>query len=259
MSGEGEYDHAMVTLLELVWGDGFLSPGGPEEVARLLEGSSVEGARVLDIGCGIGGVDLLLARDHGARHVLGIDIDPSLVARAVARAQAQGMAGRVDFEVVKPGILPFPGGSFDVVFSKDAMVQIPDKPALFAEVMRVLTPNGRFIASDWLKGRPGPYSPAMRAFFKLEGLTYNMATPATYRAALARAGFVDIRLDDRNAWYREVARREWQAMQDGLKDRMVELLGPAKHAHFVANWGAMVAVLDTGELRPAHLKARRPG
>jgi hypothetical protein len=47
MSGEGEYDHAMVTLLELVWGDGFLSPGGPEEVARILEGTSITGLRPL--------------------------------------------------------------------------------------------------------------------------------------------------------------------------------------------------------------------
>ncbi len=66
-----EYDDAFVARLELLWGDGFLSPGGAEEVAKLLSGFDLTGKRVLDIGCGIGGVDLLLAGKHGAASVLG--------------------------------------------------------------------------------------------------------------------------------------------------------------------------------------------
>ena len=42
----GEYDEGMQTLLQIVWGDGFLSPGGPEEVARMLEGSDIRGCDV---------------------------------------------------------------------------------------------------------------------------------------------------------------------------------------------------------------------
>jgi ubiquinone/menaquinone biosynthesis C-methylase UbiE len=37
--------------------------------------------------------------------------------------------------------LPFAAASFDVVFSKDSMVQIPDKPSIYAEVLRVLRPR----------------------------------------------------------------------------------------------------------------------
>ena len=151
----GEYDEAMQVLLQLVWGDGFLSPGGAEEVARLLEGSDIRGCRVLDIGCGLGAVDELLAVRHGAASVVGVDIDPVLLEQMKARIERAGLAGQVRGVRVEPGPLPFPAASFDVVFSKDSLVQIPDKPALFADVHRVLRRGGRFIASDWLRGGTG--------------------------------------------------------------------------------------------------------
>ena len=44
-SEPGEYDDGMQALLQIVWGDGFLSPGGAAEVARLLEGSDITAGR----------------------------------------------------------------------------------------------------------------------------------------------------------------------------------------------------------------------
>ena len=64
------------------------------------------------------------------------------------------------------------------------MVQIPDKPALFSEILRVLKPGGRFIASDWLRGGSGAYSPEMMEYFRLEGIAYNMVTLEASAAAL---------------------------------------------------------------------------
>ena len=87
---------------------------------------------------------------------------------------------------VDGGALPFDAATFDVVFSKDSMVQIPDKPKIYADVLRVLRPGGRFIASDWLRGGTGSYSPEMMEFFRLEGIAYNMATLEESAAALAR-------------------------------------------------------------------------
>src|SRR6516162_7524262 len=79
-SEAGEYDPVMQTLLQLLWGEGFLSPGGAAEVECLLDGSTVAACRVLDIGCGLGAVDELLITRHGAQSVLGVDIDPGWLA-----------------------------------------------------------------------------------------------------------------------------------------------------------------------------------
>jgi len=257
-SEAGEYDAGMQTLLQLLWGEGFLSPGGDAEIAQLLEGSSIAGCSVLDIGCGLGAVDELLVRRHGARSVLGVDVDPGLLSSMAGRIERAGLAGRITTLRVEPGPLPLPDESFDVVFSKDAIVQIPEKGAVFADALRLLRSGGYLIVSDWLRGGSGPYSAEMLEFFRLEGIAYNMANVKETSAALARAGFIDIEVRDRNEWYRALARRELAALEGELRPLVTERIGPERTAHFIANWRQMVLVLERGELRPAHLKARKP-
>jgi phosphoethanolamine N-methyltransferase len=78
---EDEYDDAMVTMLELIWGEGFLSPGGPEATLEIVRGLDLDGKSVLDIGCGIGGPAMVLVRERGCR-VIGLDLEAPLIARA---------------------------------------------------------------------------------------------------------------------------------------------------------------------------------
>ena len=256
-SAAGEYDPAMQALLQLLWGDGFLSPGGADEVERLLEGSDIRGCSVLDVGAALGAIDQLLVTGYGAATVVGIDVDPALLSQLDARIRQAGLGRRITSCCVVPGPLPFAAESFDVVFSKDSIVQIPDKAALFAEVHRVLRPGGRFIASDWLRGETGPYSAEMLEFFRLEGIAYNMASLAESAAALREAGFIAVEVRDRNAWYVDLAQRELAAMEGPLLPVIVERIGRERALHFVANWQQLVVVLRRGELRPGHLKATK--
>ena len=122
-----EYGEAFVAGLEWMWGEGFLSPGGEAEVARIIAAAPIEGARVLDVGCGLGAIDILLVERFGAAHVTGIDVEAPLVARATTRVEAAGLTDRVSIRKVSPGPFPFEDGAFDVVFSKDSMIHIPDK------------------------------------------------------------------------------------------------------------------------------------
>lgn len=257
-SAPGEYDDGMQSLLQIIWGEGFLSPGGAAEVARLLEGSDIAGCTVLDIGCGLGAIDELLVRQYGAASVVGVDVDPSLLARMRDRNERAHLAERIQGVQVTGGSLPFADSNFDVVFSKDSLVQIPDKPAIFAEVLRVLQPGGRFIASDWLRGGSAEYSADMLEFFRLEGIAYNMASLEESAAALRTAGFDAVEIRDRNAWYLDLARQELQAMEGRLNAVIVQRIGAPRARHFIDNWRQLVVVLTRGELRPGHLKAVKP-
>ena len=84
-ASEEHYPLDSILFLEEMWGDGFLSPGGPEEVERLLAGVDLAGRTVVDIGSGAGGVPLLLANRHGAARVIGLDVEASVVAHARAK------------------------------------------------------------------------------------------------------------------------------------------------------------------------------
>lgn len=253
-----EYSQSLIALLEALWGEGHLSPGGAEEVGRVLEGVDLAGKTVLDLGCGTGGNTTLLAERYGAGRVVGVDIEASLVARAAERAMTRGLGHRVEFRRVEPGPLPFGLASFDVVFSKDAIIHVADKEALFRDLHRVLRPGGWLLASDWLIAHDGEPSPAMRHYLAMEGLGFAMASPARYARALAAAGFLDIRLANRNSWYRQVAAEELRLLEGPLHERAVAAAGRDTVLHNIGTWRAMLAVLETGEHCPHHLRARKP-
>ena len=251
------YHNRLVALLEDVWGKGFLSPGGPQEIARLVAGIDLSGKSVLDIGCGAGGIDVTLVRDHGAGYVTGIDVEDGVIAHARRHIAAEGLTDRIGLVKVAPGPLPFPPGTFDIVFSKDSIVHIPDKHALMAEVARVLRPGGWFIASDWLIGHDGTPSPEMQAYIAAEGLDFGMASPARYRAAMEAAGFNDITITSRNPWYRQVARDELARMRGPWRETAAKALGQDFVDHNIEIWERMLVVLDQGEHCPTHLRGRR--
>ncbi|HTV69452.1 MAG TPA: methyltransferase domain-containing protein [Rhizobiaceae bacterium] len=258
-SGENaEYDDIAIRFLEALWGDGYLSPGGPEEVDRVVAGLSLKDKKVLDIGCGSGGIALHLVEEHGAGHVTGFDVEKPVIEAAKNRAARFGLAHRATFVQVPPGPLPFPDASFDVVFSKDALLHVPDKDALFADIFRVLKPSGVFAASNWMIGHDNEPSPEMKAYVEAEGLSFSMKSPARYRIAMERAGFTEIEIADRNPWYREVARGELAKLKGPLYAKASAAVGSDYVDKNIKTWEAMQKVLDSGEHRPTHLRGWKP-
>lgn len=253
---QDEYHDAMIDMLELIWGEGFLIPAGPENVRRIVAGLDLRDKRVLDIGSGIGGPALMLAGEMGAR-VVGIDLEGPLVARARSYGEAAGLGERVEFRQVTVGPLGFDDATIDVVYSSGVFTQVEDKLGMFKEVFRVLRPGGVLTCYDWMKGDE-PYSEDMRYWFKLEGLTYAMETLEAHGRILRDAGFADIELKDDQQAYRDLCHREYDEVQGPLKARMIEMLGREQQEHFLENWRAMVVVLDKGEVRPGFYRARKP-
>lgn len=257
-ASKGEhYPPTTIAMLEAVWGEGFLSPGGSEEVARIVGENNISGSSVLDIGCGAGGGDLALVRMHGVGYVTGLDVEDSALVHARSLIAAANLSDRIGLVKAAPGPLPFPPGSFDVVFSKEAIVHIADKYALMAEVFRVLKPGGRFIASDWLISSDEAPSEMMSAYIAAEGLDFGMASPARYSAAMAAAGFVDTRTTSRNEWYRETAKLELARLRGPVGAAVAEIVGKEFVDQNCGIWERMIPVLESGEHCPTHLFARK--
>ena len=250
-----EYHDAMIRMLELVWGEGYMAPGGPALVDQLVRGLDLQGRRVLDIGSGLGGPSCHLAGAHGAQ-VTGIDIEPQLVDLSNRRAKSLGLAQQARFVLVEPGPLPFEDGAFDVVLSAGAFTQIAAKKAMFGECYRVLRPGGALHLFDWTSPLAQP-SPELLYFFEMEGLTYALESPDTYAELLAKAGFRDVRVADDTDWYRRQSRAEYELMRGELYPRMVELLGVEDADHFVEDWRSMAVVFEKGHLTQTICRSRK--
>jgi phosphoethanolamine N-methyltransferase len=251
-----EYDERMLKLLQIMWGEGFLSPGGPEAVRAIVAGLDLQGKTVLDIGCGLGGLDAVLAGEFGAK-VVGVDVGGLIVELGQQRMAASPLRDRIEIRLVEPGPLPFADAGFDVVFGKDAWLHIPDKAAFFAEVFRVLKPGGLVTCGDWMKS-PGSYSADMEYFFKMEGLTYNLVTLAEYGRFLYGAGFTDVELTDITEHYQRGAQEELTRMRGPLRGLLTTELGAEARDFFIEDWRSLTVVLDQGELRPARMRAKKP-
>jgi SAM-dependent methyltransferase len=120
-----------------------LGCGNPLAVADLHEGE-----RVLDLGSG-GGIDVLLsARRVGPTgYAYGVDMTDDMLTLARANAAKAG-AANVEFLKGEIEAVPLPDASVDVVISNCVINLSTDKPAVLAEMFRVLVPGGRIGISD---------------------------------------------------------------------------------------------------------------
>ncbi|MBC66075.1 MAG: SAM-dependent methyltransferase [Rhodobacteraceae bacterium] len=258
MQNEILYNNQVIGFLEEIWGDGFLSPGGADEVARVLSDVDIEDKCVLDIGSGSGACAVLLVSEHKAARVIGIDVEDPVCEAANRRAKAAGFDHKIEILKVNPGPFPFNESTFDIVFSKDSIIHIPDKPEMARQAFRVLKPGGKFAASDWLISHEGPPSPQMADYIKDEGLDFAMASPKTYFQAMQNAGFIDIELVNRNPWYSKVAAEELAWLSGANRVELSRRHGTDYIDHQVDIWTKLVGVLESGEHCPHHIRARKP-
>src|SRR5215469_4594456 len=162
-----------------------LGCGNPLAVADLHEGE-----RVLDLGSG-GGIDVLLsARRVGpSGFAYGVDMTDDMLTLARANAAKAG-ADNVEFRKGEIEALPLPGAAVDVVISNCVINLSTDKPAVLAEMFRVLVPGGRIgitdvVAEDHL-------TPAGRAAAgSYVGCIAGALSSKEYLDGLAGVGFAD--------------------------------------------------------------------
>lgn len=241
--------------LELVWGEGFLSPGGPAEVSRILGSKSISGCEVLDIGSGAGGVDISLVRDHGAGSVVGVDVQKELIDLASSRAQKCNLESQIKYQLVTPGPLPFADESFDVAFSKDAIIHVREKEDLYTEIFRILRPGGRLLVSDWLRGDGDSLTPMVQEFITASGHDFTLVSLRGLGEIVEKVGFVEIELEDRRNWYLQEATGELERLQGPLNAQFLEMWGEESTQDEITFWEVLVAALEQGAIRPGHVRA----
>jgi SAM-dependent methyltransferase len=179
------------------------------EADRLLERVRPRpGDAALDVACGPGNTTRRLADAVGDGLVVGSDLSPSMLARAVRDTSGDGVAYvRADAEA-----LPFRDDSFDVVTCYGALYLMADPFAAVDELLRVLAPGGR-IALLTTCDRGGPA--ATRAFAAVHDLIGLRSFPRdAFTSRLRAAGLVGVG-QQVSAWSQTVTGRRPQARGPG--------------------------------------------
>lgn len=159
-----EYWNARTLGVQYV-SDDSLEPGSPEYFAHIrpwmnpykfpwimdrieAEASRLEGAHLLEIGCGMGFDSVEFLR-RGVR-VTATDLTPSAVDMTRRHFEVEGLSAE---EVREANVLqlPFADESFDAVWANGVLHHTGDIPRAIAEILRVLRPGGRAIISHFYR------------------------------------------------------------------------------------------------------------
>ena len=161
------------------------------------------GAKVLDVGCGIGGPALYLAGALGCT-VVGVTLSAPQAARATEKARDAGLADRAGFHQLDALSTGYPDGSFDVVWAVESLMHIADREAFFAETRRLLRPGGLLAVATW-SVRDGALTPdedrLVQQILRHQVMPSFSSLEEHERLALA-AGFTDVATVD---WSKAVA------------------------------------------------------
>jgi SAM-dependent methyltransferase len=116
--------------------------GAPEWPTLRAMLPDLAGARVADLGCGFGWF-CRWARDHGAAHVLGLDVSENML----ARARADTAEPAIEYRHADLETLDLPAAAFDLAYSSLALHYVVRLPSLLSTVYSALVPGGSLVFS----------------------------------------------------------------------------------------------------------------
>ncbi len=179
-------DGRRLELSELAGFDHFHTAGplATQRMADLLAPASTE--TVLDAGSGLGGPARYLADRFGCR-VIGVDLTPLFVDVGRLLNDRTGFDDRVDLCVGDITGLDLADASVDHAWTQHVAMNIADRPALYAEIRRVLKPGGRFAAFDVIDGGGGEL--LLPVPWATEPQHSHLVTRDEMRALVTGAGF----------------------------------------------------------------------
>ena len=197
---DSQYNQAEILRDERIFGRNFYNIGGRRENERILDlAGPITPARVLDVGCGLGGPARLIADRYGA-HVDGVDVSAEMIDIARSRLASENRGD--DVVLFHSDILDFDTGTtYDLVFSNCAFLHIHNKDRLVSRIRSLLRPQGALLFADFCIGEDGP---EMRDY--VERYRYDIRRFDDWDELLARHGFQRRHVEDGTERHAEYCR-----------------------------------------------------
>lgn len=205
-------------------------------IASLERAGVTIGGRVLDAGCGGGGMPLSLAEE--AATVVGIDPAPRFRDAGVRLARERGLPNLV-FAQADGMFLPFGDGTFDLVLSHAVIEHVADAPRYLRECARVLAPGGHmFLSTAPYLSFAGAHLPRLKLQVPLHLMIGRRAAFATFRFLARHAAWTLKEPANENSFIKAARRGEVKA------DDLLEKVRVARLRRQIAGAGLRIVRED---------------
>lgn len=226
---------------------------------RLADLAGVQaGDQVIDVGCGMGGSSIHLARARGCG-VQGVTISRVQRMWATLSAQLRGLGTQVRFRCIDAESLELPAESADVVWSIECTEHLFDKPRFFARAASWLRPGGRVAICAWLAGSDLDTDRQQQVYDVCEGfLCPSLGTQQDYCDWLMAAGLEMRAAED---WTPRVL-QTWQICRDRQHRSGVRWLAPLfgnNTVLFLDRFETILNAYCSGAMQYGCFVAARPG
>jgi ubiquinone/menaquinone biosynthesis C-methylase UbiE len=228
--------------------------GGLDAVQALADAAGIAGRhRVLDVCSGMGGPARWLAHTRGCR-VTGLDFTRSRVEGARRLTARVGLEQLVDFVEGDATAMPLADAGFDVAIAQEGWCHIADKPALIAEVARVLAPGGTLAFTDIVVIGDFTRDDAMQLAEAMK--MPQLGTAEIYARLLQSNGFAMRETTDLSTAWKTILQARLQ-MYRSLRDTTVARFGEARYAEYDEAYAFFVNLFVQGKLGGVRMVARR--
>ncbi|MBT4446318.1 methyltransferase domain-containing protein [archaeon] len=239
------YNSRSIKRSEEMYGTGWQSPGGEEIVASFASRLQVgPGKSVMDIGSGLGGALFYLAKEH-QMNCLGVDYSQVMVDLSTKKSIENGLSDKVKFRQGDITEVNLERNAVDLVWSRDAILYIQDKEAVFANAYKTIKSGGELFVTDFLRG-DRELSPEFKGYLK--DCAYHLDTFSDYQRTLADAGFTNIRRENVTPDFIRTLRND-RVRLEAKKDDFLTRFNIDDFSYLMDRWQGKIDMCEAGELQ----------
>ena len=226
-----------------------------ERLANLSEVAA--GQRLLDVGCGMGGSSIHLARTRGCEAV-GVTISPLQRHWAAASSRWHRVGRHTEFRCADAEQIEIEPGTFDVVWSVECTEHLFDKPRFFERAATWLRPGGTMAICAWLAGDNLDDVRAQQVYDVCEGFFCpSLGTSSDYTSWMTAAGLTVTHVQD---WTERVA-QTWEICRDRVARTRVRRLASwfdRDSLMFLDRFDTILAAYRQGAMKYGCFIAKKP-
>ncbi len=256
-----KYSPCRLRALEFIYGtEGIISSGGVQSVDAMLREVDLEGKTLLDVGCGLGGVDIYLARKYKVT-ITAVDREPFMIecAEGLVKRTSEAFKGSISYRTLANpvSLKEFADNSFDVVMSKQVLYHLTSdhRELYLREMCRVLKPGGALVTEDLLVAKL-PFTEGVKKTLCITAATEASGqkdafcyfiTPEEYCSLIGNAELQNIRHIDNTAQQILNTEQDVQRLRD-CKESFLKELGADTYESRVRSFDNLLGSLKSYEV-----------